>query len=88
MNPANLRARDLVWRGDRLCLGRKMIVDIVPDAVWSGMWRVRADGKLSDMVNRARAKDAALAIALSVLNRAPPPASTEASGESIPRVAA
>jgi hypothetical protein len=34
---------------------------VVPDAKWSGMWRVQyRDGALSDMVNLSRAKDAAL----------------------------
>jgi hypothetical protein len=31
---------------------------IVPDATWPGMFRIRlADGSLTDMVNRARAKE-------------------------------
>jgi hypothetical protein len=34
---------------------------VVPDAKWSGMWRVQyREGALSDMVNLSRAKDAAL----------------------------
>jgi hypothetical protein len=42
---------------------------VVPDTHWSGMWRIAwPDGRLSDMVNLARAKDAAAAIA----ERGPP----------------
>jgi hypothetical protein len=44
-------------------------VEVVPDSRWPNMWRVRStDGSLSDMVNLARAKDAAIAIA----ERGPP----------------
>jgi hypothetical protein len=36
---------------------------VVPDAVYSGLWRVRMpEGRLSDMLNLARAKDAAVHI--------------------------
>jgi hypothetical protein len=38
------------------------------DANWPGMWRVRFGGKLSDMANLSRAKDAAIFLALSKLN--------------------
>jgi hypothetical protein len=39
------------------------LAHVVPDHVWPGMYRVRwADGTLSDMVNLARAKDAAEAV--------------------------
>jgi hypothetical protein len=41
---------------------------IVRDSVVPGMWRVvRSDGKLSDMVNLARAKDVAFGIAETAL---------------------
>jgi hypothetical protein len=61
---------DLEWRGDRLCrLGREY-ARIEPDATCPGMWRrVRANGGLSGMVNRTRARDAARAIVLGILNR-------------------
>jgi hypothetical protein len=40
------------------------LAEVVPDANWSGMWRVRwPDGQLSDMANLTRAKDAAFVIA-------------------------
>ena len=39
------------------------VVSIVPDAVWPGMYRLRfPDGRLSDMVNLTRAKDALAAM--------------------------
>jgi hypothetical protein len=45
------------------------LAEIVPDATWPGMWRVRwPDGSLSDMANLTRAKDAAWVIA----QRGPP----------------
>jgi hypothetical protein len=41
----------------------------VPDTVYPGMWRVRSpDGRLTDMANLTRAKDAAVCIALEILN--------------------
>jgi hypothetical protein len=62
---------ELEWKGDHLCLGRRKMLRIVPDEEYPGMWRVEfSDGKLSDMVNRTRAKDAAISIALQLLNRA------------------
>jgi hypothetical protein len=38
------------------------------DANWAGMWRVRFGGKLSDMANLSRAKDAAISLVLRELN--------------------
>ena len=61
---------NLTWHGDDLHLrrGRKLL-SIVQDEKYPSMWRVRRpDGTLSDMVNRTRAKDAAMAMALSILN--------------------
>jgi hypothetical protein len=38
-------------------------VSIVPDASWPGMYRLRfSDGRLSDMLNLTRAKDALAAM--------------------------
>jgi hypothetical protein len=37
-------------------------------ANWTGMWRVRFGGKLSDMANFLRAKDAAISMVLHELN--------------------
>jgi hypothetical protein len=59
----------LSWRGNDLRCAGKTIAGITPDQTYAGMWRVvRPDGRLSDMVNKTRAKDAATAIALSILN--------------------
>jgi hypothetical protein len=42
----------------------KALAHIVPDKTYPGMWRVvRADGLLSDMVNKTRAKDVASGLA-------------------------
>jgi len=50
---------NLIWRGPKLYFGNRVVGEIVPDEKYPGMWRiVRPDGSLSDMVNRARAKDA------------------------------
>src|SRR5688572_29827320 len=46
----------------------KPLLHVVPDDRYSDMWRIRHDGRLSDMANLARAKDAALSVALGVLN--------------------
>jgi hypothetical protein len=48
--------------------GRRVVATIEPDSQWPGMWRVRRGSSISDMVNLSRAKDAAIAIALSDLN--------------------
>jgi hypothetical protein len=40
-------------------------VSVEPDATWSNMWRVRMGGRLSDMGNLTRARDAAIAWARS-----------------------
>jgi hypothetical protein len=60
----------LVWHGDDLHLGRsRRMLRVVPDATWPGMWRVEiSDGRLSDMANRTRIRDAAMSIALAELN--------------------
>jgi hypothetical protein len=61
---------ELDWHGNVLQLGRRKLVQIEPDAAWPGMWRVRTpDGRLTDMVNISRARDAARALALAHLNQ-------------------
>jgi hypothetical protein len=48
---------------------RTPLAQVVPDTDWPGMWRIiLLDGRLSDLVNLARAKDAAAAI----VERGPP----------------
>jgi hypothetical protein len=63
-------SRDLSWRGNDLRrVGKTTVVSIVPDQTYAGMWRIaHPDGRLSDMVNRTRAKDAAVTIALGIVN--------------------
>ena len=61
---------DLFWKDDSLYrLGSKRaLLGIVPDDKYPDiMWRV-ADGSLSSMANRTRAKDAGMAMALQGLN--------------------
>ena len=52
---------DLTWQGRRLLLFSSwgaLVAPIEPDQTWPGTWRVRlADGYLTDMANRSRAKD-------------------------------
>jgi hypothetical protein len=51
--------RGLVWRDSKLYFGKRVVGEIFADKTHPGMWRVvRADGSLSDMTNRTRAKDA------------------------------
>ena len=59
---------DLVWDGLKLKLGARVMATAEPDGNWPGMWRVRFGGKLSDMANISRAKDAAISLVLSELN--------------------
>ncbi len=48
---------------------RTLLALVVPDTRWPGMWRIAwPDGRQSDLVNLARAKDAAVMIA----ERGPP----------------
>jgi hypothetical protein len=55
--------RGALWKGSRLFFRGRVVASIVPDKQWPGMWRVQLpDGHLSDVVNRSRAKDAALAL--------------------------
>ena len=62
----------LDWKGHELMFGhRKMNIRVVEDERYPGvMWRVQGpDGKLSDMVNLSRAKDAAKSMALGMLTK-------------------
>ena len=66
-------SEELVWDGLQLRLGSvrgRILATVEPDSKWSGMYRVRHDGNVTDMVNLTRAKDAAISIALSQLNSA------------------
>jgi hypothetical protein len=79
-----INSQRLTWVGDKLVYGRRTLVRIERDGVYPEMWRVRLpDGGLTDMVNRTRAKDAALSITHRLLNmsetlsEAPPTAPNE-----------
>ena len=64
-------SNELVWDGLQLRLrtaGGPVMATVEEDANWPGMWRVRFGGKLSDMANLSRAKDAAISIVLRGLN--------------------
>ena len=51
---------------------RGAVLDVVRDEAHPQMWRIRhPDGRLSDTVNLSRAKDAAISVALGLLNRSP-----------------
>jgi hypothetical protein len=63
----------MAWKGDELLFGRRCMVNILQDQKYPSMWRVKLPaGGLTDMLNRTRAKDAALAIALGILNKTSP----------------
>ena len=64
-------SNELIWDGLQLrlrWLGGPVMATVEEDANWPGMWRVRFGGKLSDMANLSRAKDAAISLVLSELN--------------------
>ena len=49
---------------------RGAVLDVVRDETHPQMWRIRCpDDRLSDIVNLSRAKDAAISVALGILNR-------------------
>jgi hypothetical protein len=79
-----INSQRLRWVGDELVYGRRTLLRIERDGIYPEMWRVRLpEGSLTDMVNRTRAKDAAVSIALSflevseTLSEAPPTAPNE-----------
>jgi hypothetical protein len=65
--------RDLQWVGTTLRLRRtrRLLATIVPDADNPFLWRVRLPraGLSDDAVNLARAREAAVSLALANLNR-------------------
>jgi hypothetical protein len=73
---------NLSWKGDRLYVGTRLSgYSVVPDEQYPSMWRIRRpDGSSSDMVNRSRAKDAAMTMLARDLNNGK-------SGEEGPRTA-
>jgi len=64
---------DLNWRHDgdawAVRYRSRVLLQVVPDETYPGMWRIQhPDGWLSDMVNLSRAKDAAIGLAVGILN--------------------
>jgi hypothetical protein len=62
---------DLTWKDDKVYRqgSTKPVIAIEADGRYPGMWRVRRpNGRLGDMTNKTRAKDAAASIALGILN--------------------
>jgi hypothetical protein len=53
-NPLTIRLELFIGR-------RRTGISVHPDPDWPGMWRVHRGTRVSDMVNLARAKDAAIA---------------------------
>jgi hypothetical protein len=63
---------DLKWQGNQLRLrSGRLLATIVPDADNPFLWRVRLPraGLSDDAVNLARARDAAVSLALANVNR-------------------
>ena len=57
------------WDGVELMQGKRpMPIEVLPDDQWPEMYRVHYQGKISDMVNLTRAKDAAVAMVSASLN--------------------
>ena len=71
-NRGIIASHQLQWRtsksGRTLHLNGKgpALARLVPDSP-TGLWRVRCDGQLSDIVNLSRASDAAISLALASL---------------------
>ena len=64
--------RSLSWKGNKLFVHgfKEHLLENVPDTKYPKMWRVKyPDGRLTDMVNLTRAKDAAANILISKLNK-------------------
>src|SRR4029077_5139879 len=58
----NRRVTGHIFGRDELDWHGNVLAQIEPDAVWPSMWRVRTpDGRLTEMVNISRARDAARA---------------------------
>jgi len=63
--------QELIWDGLKLRLGSKpgrILAAVERDTNWPKMWRVHHGGRVSDITNLTRAKDAAILIALSELD--------------------
>jgi hypothetical protein len=87
-------SKKLAWRKDAngftLTLGGRgrPLLEVVPDKTYAGMWRIQMpDGRLSDMVNLARAKDAALSIAVRTIHSQKQGGETPAKGPPVAQMA-
>jgi hypothetical protein len=59
----------LRWHGLQLRHGERVVAMLVPEKDYPKLYRIHLpDGRLTDMVNLTRAKDAAAALALAVVN--------------------
>jgi hypothetical protein len=70
-----VNSNKLGWEGNELFLKgfSRPLLSIVLDAKYSSMWRVRVPkGRLTDMVNRTRAKDSGIALQLLDRSETPP----------------
>src|SRR5437660_2344255 len=66
---SRIDSRRISWDGDVLRVNSRELARIERDSKYPNMWRVRlADGRLSDMVNSTRAKEAAFLLS-SALNK-------------------
>lgn len=64
----SVETRDLDWKGDWLYHGRRKLIRVVVDQKYPSMWRIELpDGRLTEMVNRTRAKDAAMGMAVRMI---------------------
>src|SRR5262249_27219687 len=60
----------LDWKGDDLYFARRKLISVVRDEKYSNMWRVLSpDGRVCDLANRTRAKDAALGRARRMISK-------------------
>ena len=73
----------LDWKGDDLYFARRKLISVVRNEKYSNMWRVLfPDGRGSDMVNRARTKDAAVGHARRMVD--PPQNRSDSASEGCP----
>ena len=64
-----LGRENLTWKGNALHHKGRPLVTIEQDQKYPTMWRVKLPSSaLSDMANKTRARDAAVAAALAILN--------------------
>jgi hypothetical protein len=71
--PHVVNQHELTWKGTALYFKRRKMLEVIQDAKYPTMWRVKhPDGSLSDMVNLTRAKDAAIYLALAKLDHRRP----------------